>query len=230
MTDNFCFECGTALRPNAKFCSSCGISLAEDAVENTPTPAPAPTPAVTPTPTSTPAPAPTLTEPDQRLSKRDQAYMSEYGVPRFTFFEAIGSGLRNYFNFEDRSSRSAYWFFALFSYLTITAWQVYVIVVFGEEALILLLADLLLFFPQISLLTRRLHDLGKSGWNQLWVFTIIGIPYIFYLTLQPSKGPNKYGDHPLMPDRETSSNFEILFVIAIGFAIATAFILSIPGN
>ena len=59
MTDNFCFECGTALRPNAKFCSSCGISLAEDAVENTPTPAPAPTPAVTPTPTPTPAPEPT---------------------------------------------------------------------------------------------------------------------------------------------------------------------------
>ena len=231
MTDNFCFECGTALRPNAKFCSSCGISLAEDAVENTPTPAPKSEPAsniTKPFPSQENEPTPTV--PDQRLSKRDQAYMSEYGVPRFTFFEAIGSGLGHFVNFEDRSSRSAYWFFVLFTYLAITAWQVYVIVMFGEGALIILLADILLFFPQISLLTRRLHDVGKSGWNQLWVFTIIGIAYIFYLTLQPSKGPNKYGDHPLMPDRETSSNFEILFVIAIGFAIATAFILSIPGN
>jgi len=231
MTDNFCFECGTALRPNAKFCSSCGISLAEDAVENTPIPAPKSEPAsniTKPFPSQENEPTPTV--PVQRLSKRDQAYMSEYGVPRFTFFEAIGSGLRNYFNFEDRSSRSAYWFFALFTYLAITAWQVYVIVMFGEGALILLLADILLFFPQISLLTRRLHDVGKSGWNQLWAFTIIGIPYIFYLTLQPSKGPNKYGDHPLMPDRETSSNSHILYVIIIGLSIAFGLIALVNGN
>ena len=39
MTDNFCFKCGTALRPNAEFCSSCGISLVEGAVKNTPAPA-----------------------------------------------------------------------------------------------------------------------------------------------------------------------------------------------
>ena len=31
MTDNFCFKCGSTLRPNAKFCSACGIALAEDA-------------------------------------------------------------------------------------------------------------------------------------------------------------------------------------------------------
>jgi len=30
MTDNFCFKCGSALRPNAEFCSSCGIALVEN--------------------------------------------------------------------------------------------------------------------------------------------------------------------------------------------------------
>ena len=170
MTDNFCFECGTALRPNAKFCSSCGISLAEDAVENTPTPAPKSEPAsniTKPFPSQENEPTPTV--PVQRLSKRDQAYMSEYGVPRFTFFEAIGSGLGHFFNFEDRSSRSAYWFFVLFTYLAITAWQVYVIVM-GRQMdwqrkivqvhvmvlLLLILVVIVLVVPQVLMLAFKM--------------------------------------------------------------------------
>ena len=30
MADDFCFKCGSALRLNAIFCSSCGISLTEE--------------------------------------------------------------------------------------------------------------------------------------------------------------------------------------------------------
>jgi uncharacterized membrane protein YhaH (DUF805 family) len=34
---------------------------------------------------------------------------------------------------------------------------------------------LILFFPMISVTTRRLHDIGRSGWWQLLALTGIGV-------------------------------------------------------
>jgi uncharacterized membrane protein YhaH (DUF805 family) len=34
---------------------------------------------------------------------------------------------------------------------------------------------LILFFPMISVTTRRLHDIGRSGWWQLIALTGIGV-------------------------------------------------------
>ena len=33
------------------------------------------------------------------------------------FIEAISSGLNNYFNFKDRASKSAFWYFLLFEFI-----------------------------------------------------------------------------------------------------------------
>lgn len=44
-----------------------------------------------------------------------------------------------------------------------------------------------ILIPSIALGIRRFHDVGKSGWNFLWVFTIIGVLYMIYLWIQPSK-------------------------------------------
>jgi uncharacterized membrane protein YhaH (DUF805 family) len=39
-----------------------------------------------------------------------------------------------------------------------------------------------------------LHDIGKSGWNILWAFTIIGlIPLTIWYCTTGSKESNKYG-------------------------------------
>lgn len=40
--------------------------------------------------------------------------------------------------------------------------------------------------PGISLSIRRLHDVGLSGWNLLWVFTGIGIVYLLFTLARPS--------------------------------------------
>ncbi|MDO5654133.1 MAG: DUF805 domain-containing protein [Brachymonas sp.] len=47
----------------------------------------------------------------------------------------------------------------------------------------------------MAVATRRLHDIGKSGWWQLLSFTIIGlIPLIFWLAKEGDHGPNDFGD------------------------------------
>ena len=57
---------------------------------------------------------------------------------------------------------------------------------------------IILFFPNISLGIRRLHDINKSGWWVLLSFTIIGIIPLFYwfYFVRGDKEPNQYGDAP----------------------------------
>ena len=75
---------------------------------------------------------------------------------RVGFGEAIGLGFKNYFNFNSRATRAEYWWFVLFYFLLslipIVNWFVWIV----------------FLIPSISLTTRRLHDIGKTGWWQLW--------------------------------------------------------------
>jgi iron complex transport system permease protein len=52
-----------------------------------------------------------------------------------------------------------------------------------------------LFLPTVAVGARRLHDIGRSGWNQLWwILPIIGwIIIIVRLTRVGDPGPNAYG-------------------------------------
>ena len=41
---------------------------------------------------------------------------------------------------------------------------------------------------------RRLHDINKSGWLQLLVFTLIGIiPLVIWMATEGNKKKNKHG-------------------------------------
>jgi uncharacterized membrane protein YhaH (DUF805 family) len=95
-----------------------------------------------------------------------------------------------YAQFSGRASRSEYWWFYLFTVL-------------ATDAAVLLggpvggLASLLFFLPSLALFVRRLHDVGRSGWWFLLVFTIIGIPVLLYWLVKDSdKGKNAYGEGP----------------------------------
>jgi len=53
------------------------------------------------------------------------------------------------------------------------------------------------FIPSITVATRRLHDIGKSGWWQLLVFTGVGIlVLIYWFALNGHAGANAYGPNP----------------------------------
>lgn len=48
--------------------------------------------------------------------------------------------------------------------------------------------------PSLAISVRRLHDVGKSGWWLLIMFTIVGILLLLYWYVQPGqRAENKFG-------------------------------------
>ena len=65
--------------------------------------------------------------------------------------------------------------------------------------LILLPWYLFSFVAGISLVARRLHDINRSGWWYLIVFTIIGIFVVLYwLCKKGDEEENRFGSNPLV--------------------------------
>ena len=57
---------------------------------------------------------------------------------------------------------------------------------------------IILFFPNLSLGVRRLHDINKSGWWILLSFTIVGMLPLFYwfYFVKGDNHTNQYGNIP----------------------------------
>ena len=75
--------------------------------------------------------------------------------PMVGFGEAISRGFNNYFKFSGRATRAEYWFWVLFTSL------VQAIPLIGG------LIGLACLIPSLAVTSRRLHDIGKTGWWQL---------------------------------------------------------------
>ena len=102
------------------------------------------------------------------------------------FGQAISSCLSKYATFSGRASRPEFWWFALFQFLVSAAAGL-----LGETVNNLVLIGLLL--PALAVGTRRLHDIGKSGWWQLLMLTVIGLLVLIYWWVQPAvEGGNAY--------------------------------------
>lgn len=112
-----------------------------------------------------------------------------------TFDEAIRDGLSKYAQFSGRSSRSAYWWFYLFSLLVYIAAAVVDAVIKSPIFTILVLIGL--FLPTLAVLVRRLHDTDRSGW---WVFIsfvpLVGTIVLIVFACTDSGPPNKWGAGP----------------------------------
>jgi uncharacterized membrane protein YhaH (DUF805 family) len=121
-----------------------------------------------------------------------------------SFVEATKSGFINCFNFEGRSSRSEFWYFSL------TLWLISICILIIEMSTGMVdsiestgplstIFSMLTIIPSISIAARRLQDRGHSGWNQLWILTIIGIiPLIIIFMLPAKEDENKWGRNPLL--------------------------------
>ena len=97
----------------------------------------------------------------------------------------------NYFNFDGRSSRADYIWWSIFTLIVNIMLNLI-------NPKLTLISNVIFLLPGTGLAFRRLHDINKSGWNQLLVFTIIGIIPLFYWTfLKPSDlDDNRYGKNP----------------------------------
>ncbi len=124
------------------------------------------------------------------------------------FLEAIQSGCKNVVNFSGRASRSEYNYWLLFLLIL----QISVIIIdppnpqvsrsYSDNPLNSRLFSFIYFvfiIPSTSLVIRRFHDIGKSGWYVLLPFTIIGILPYYYWTcfVIGEKKENAYGPNPL---------------------------------
>ena len=115
------------------------------------------------------------------------------------FDEAIRSGFKNYFLFNERASRSEYWYWSLFvalGSLVTAAGDVYIL---NDVDLmpINLTFVVITFLPGLLVSVRRLHDVGKSGWWLLIALSIVGIiPLLFWSVKQGDPENNRFGSTP----------------------------------
>jgi uncharacterized membrane protein YhaH (DUF805 family) len=117
-----------------------------------------------------------------------------------SFTQAIAAGFQNYVNFSGRAPRSEYWYWTLFSILATIAGSLIDHVLFSnlDVSPLQSLVSLALFLPGLAVSIRRLHDLDRTGWWFLLVFTIIGaIVLLVWDCMKGTTGPNRFGPDPL---------------------------------
>lgn len=126
------------------------------------------------------------------------------------FKDAIRICLKEkYASFQGRATRSEYWYFVLFYAIVIFAVSLIsgilgalfsegdVSTVVGVMVILLALVALGFILPGISVLVRRLHDTGRSGWYY-WLCLIPwigGIIIFIFCCLESQRRDNEYGTY-----------------------------------
>ena len=125
--------------------------------------------------------------------------------------------IKNYTIFKGRASRTEFWNFMLF-------WMIFYVFVVAidkmigvnyinlknlpfsnyiplaklidEVGLLTLIYRPLTMLPSLAAISRRLHDINKSGWWCLMCATPLIIVLIFFLCKKGDEGKNQYGVQP----------------------------------
>lgn len=146
--------------------------------------------------------------------------------PRLAFGEALSAVLKKYAIFTGRARRSEYWWFVLAYTLVTTAFQLaqWILVLKAFECgyplafitipaymTLTVLAGLFYIFmalPYFAVAVRRMHDIGKSGWNILFgLIPIIGwVLLLVWLCQDSDVTINKYGNSPKYGYASNESN------------------------
>jgi len=139
----YCPNCGSQMKAGAKFCGACGQTIdAEVATDALPI---------------------------EDLSL-------------FGYFCNCLEG-KNYTKFSGRARRKEYWGFFLFDFIMtlvipLVSWILLLraIMIDGGNSPFAKVPNILgwlwylyIFFPSLAVMIRRLHDIGKSGWNIIWL-------------------------------------------------------------
>lgn len=107
---------------------------------------------------------------------------SSYGI-----WNWIVDGLTNYFNFNGRARRKAFWYFSLanITFLMTAKFAQAAHIMPSELTGLVEIISLALIIPMASVTVRRLHDVGRSGFMQLIVLIpILGLFILIYFLCQ----------------------------------------------
>ena len=125
--------------------------------------------------------------------------------------------MKNYTLFKGRASRTEFWYFMLY-------WSTFYIIIIAidrvlggnfinfktlpfseyiplanlveEAGLLTLIYRPLTIVPSLAVISRRLHDINKSGWWCLTCVTPLIIILIIFLCKKSDEKENKYGQKP----------------------------------
>ena len=129
------------------------------------------------------------------------------------FTDAVKAYFLKWNDFRSRSSRSEYWWATLF--VTLASFPVGFIIGFvigilfltagfSETTMeivlgiVMLPIQIFIIIASTCLLIRRLHDVDRTGWWYLIIFTIIGIiPLLIWYCSKGTDGDNRFGKDPL---------------------------------
>ena len=90
----------------------------------------------------------------------------------------IGRCLGKYGVFDGVAGKAEFWwFYFFFTIISVATYYIDLHIMNSENGFgaFSVIQILILFFPMISVTTRRLHDVGRSGWWQLIALTGIGV-------------------------------------------------------
>ncbi len=107
------------------------------------------------------------------------------------FIDIFVEVLKNFGDFKTRSNRAEFWIFVLVNFI--------ISILIGMFSSTLnFIFSLVVLVPSLAVGARRMHDIGKSGWTQLWVLLpIIGWIYIIILYAKEGEtSANKWGEVP----------------------------------
>lgn len=92
-------------------------------------------------------------------------------LPPLSPFQGFALGWSRYAEFRGRSSRMEFWSFQIINFfigLLLSFFFVFPGVIYSFLTLI----------PTLSVWTRRVHDIGHSGWWIFWAFGSVGVAFV----------------------------------------------------
>ena len=123
---------------------------------------------------------------------------------KYGFISWVLKALKNFADFSGRARRKEYWCFYLASTVFIITCRIILTIInldyIDYDAALSIISfiefvNIILIIPNFAVGTRRLHDVGQSGWWQLlWFIPVIGwIVILFLLCKKTSPQNNKWG-------------------------------------
>lgn len=107
------------------------------------------------------------------------------------FIDAYTNVLKAFGDFKSRTGRTEFWVFTIINII------ISMVIGYLSNSLSMVYS-LIVLVPGLAVGVRRLHDVGKSGVNFLWVFLpVIGWIYLIILFIKESQPvQNKWGEVP----------------------------------